>query len=79
MALLNCEANYVTRRRVCSHFNDGLNFDGKNFDVRLLWKKDHSKLENNYAQAVKRLESIEMKVKRDPENLKLTPLQSTSM
>ena len=37
-------------------FNDGLNFDGKNYEVRLPWKRDHPKLENNYAQAVKRLE-----------------------
>ena len=48
-------------------FNDGLNFDGKNYEVRLPWKRDHPKLENNYAQAVKRLESIERKLKRDPE------------
>ena len=34
-------------------FNDGLNFDGKNYEVRLPWKRDHPKLENNYAQAVK--------------------------
>ena len=47
-------------------FNDGLNFDGKNYEVRLPWKRDHPKLENNYAQAVKRLESIERKLKRDP-------------
>ncbi|XP_067047748.1 uncharacterized protein [Acropora muricata] len=60
-------------------FNDGLNFDGKNYEVRLPWKRDHPKLENNYAQAVKRLESIERKLKRDPEKLKLTPLRSTSM
>ncbi|XP_044180997.1 uncharacterized protein LOC122962152 [Acropora millepora] len=44
-------------------FNDGLNFDGKNYEVRLPWKRDHPKLENNYAQAVKRLESIERKLK----------------
>ena len=48
-------------------FNDGLNFDGKNYEVRLPWKRDHPKLESNYAQAVKRLESIERKLKRDPE------------
>ena len=48
-------------------FHDGLNFDGKNYEVRLPWKRDHPKLENNYAQAVKRLESIERKLKRDPE------------
>ncbi|KAL9982837.1 hypothetical protein ACROYT_G004946 [Oculina patagonica] len=50
--------------------NDGLNFDGRNYEVRLPWKKDHPKLENNYAQAVKRLESIERKLKRDPEKAK---------
>ena len=48
-------------------FNDGLNFDGKNYEDRLPWKRDHPKLENNYTQAVKRLESIERKLKRDPE------------
>ena len=48
-------------------FNDGLNFDGKNYEVRLPWRRGHPKLENNYAQAVKRLESIERKLKRDPE------------
>ena len=48
-------------------FNDGLNFDGKNYEVRLPCKRDHPKLENNYAQALKRLESIERKLKRDPE------------
>ncbi|XP_067041142.1 uncharacterized protein [Acropora muricata] len=37
-------------------FNDGLNL-----------MRDHPKLENNYAQVVKRLESIEKKLKRDPE------------
>ena len=26
-------------------FNDGLNFDGRNYEVRLPWKKDHPKLE----------------------------------
>ena len=48
-------------------FNDGLNFDGKNFEVPLPWKRNHPNLENNYAQAVKRLESIKRKSKRDPE------------
>ena len=48
-------------------FNDGLNFDAKNYEVRLSWKRDHPKLENNYTQAVKRLESIERELKRDPE------------
>ena len=32
---------------------DGLNFDGKNYEVRLPWKREHPKLENNYAQVVK--------------------------
>ena len=48
-------------------FNSGLYFDGSNYQVRLPWKKDHPKLENNYVQAVKRLQSIERKLKRDPE------------
>ena len=34
-------------------FNDRLNFDGKNYEVRLPWKREHPKLENSYAQVVK--------------------------
>ncbi len=52
---------------VVADVNDGQNFDGRNNEVRLPWKKDHRKLANNYAQAVKRLESIEKKLKQDPE------------
>ena len=48
-------------------FNDGLNFDGNNYEVGLPWRRDHPKLENNYAEAGKRLENIERKLKRDPE------------
>ena len=48
-------------------FNDGLNFDGNNCEVGLPWRRDHPKLENNYAEAGKRLENIERKLKRDPE------------
>ena len=51
-------------------FNDGLNFDGKSYEVRLPRKTENPKLENNYAQALKRLESIERKLKRDPEKAK---------
>ena len=48
-------------------FHEGLNFDGKNYEVQLPWKRDHPKLENNYRQAVKRLESVERKLKLDPQ------------
>ena len=47
-------------------FNIGLKFDGQNYEVQLPWRKDDPRLENNYAQAVKRLESIERRLKRDP-------------
>ena len=46
--------------------NKGLKFDGQNYEVQLPWRKDHPRLENNYAQAVRRLESIERRLKRDP-------------
>ena len=49
-----------------AEFNKGLKFDGQNYEVQLPWRKDHPRLENNYAQPVKRLESIEKRLKRDP-------------
>ena len=49
-----------------AEFNKGLKFDGQNYEVQLPWRKDHPRLENNYAQAVRRLESIERRLKRDP-------------
>ena len=49
-----------------AEFNKGLKFDGQNYEVQLPWRKDHLRLENNYEQAVKRLESIEKRLKRDP-------------
>ncbi|XP_068684143.1 uncharacterized protein [Montipora foliosa] len=47
-------------------FNRGLNFDGHNYEVRLPWKRDPPKLESNYAQAFRRLESVERKLRQDP-------------
>ena len=47
-------------------FNRGLKFDGKNYEVRLPWKRDPPKLESNYMQAVRRLESIERRLRHDP-------------
>ena len=47
-------------------FNRGLNFDGHNYEVRLLWKRDPPKLESNYAQDLRRLESVERKLRQDP-------------
>jgi len=52
---------------VVAEFNKGLKLDGQNYKVQLPWrKKDHPRLESNYAQAVKRLQSIERRLKRDP-------------
>ncbi|XP_068756894.1 uncharacterized protein [Montipora capricornis] len=47
-------------------FNRGLNFDGHNYEVRLPWKRNLPKLESNYAQALRRLESVERKLRQDP-------------
>jgi len=49
-----------------AEFNKGLKFYGQNYEFQLPWRKDHPRLENNYAQAVTRLESIERRLKRDP-------------
>ena len=48
-----------------AEFNKGLKFDGQNHELQLPWRKDHPRLENKYAQAVKRLESMERRLKRD--------------
>ncbi|XP_068738847.1 uncharacterized protein [Montipora capricornis] len=47
-------------------FNRGLNFDGHNYEVRLTWKRDPPKLESNHVQALRRLESVERKLRQDP-------------
>ena len=60
-AVMSQEEEYAV-----AEFNKGLKFDGQNYEVQLPWKKDHPRLKNNYAQAVKRLESIERRLKRDP-------------
>ncbi|XP_022800794.1 uncharacterized protein LOC111338561 [Stylophora pistillata] len=48
-------------------FNEGLTFDGKRYEVPLLWKSDALPLKSNYLQVVKRLESVERQVRRNPE------------
>ena len=53
--------------RAVADFNRGLNFDEHNYEVRLPWKRDHPRLESNYAQAaLRRLESVERKLRQDP-------------
>ena len=49
-----------------AEFNKGLKLDGQNYEVQLPWRKNQPRLENTYAQAVTRLESIERRLKRDP-------------
>ena len=49
-----------------TEFKKGLKIGGQNYEVQLPWRKDHPRLENNYAQALKRLESIERRADRDP-------------
>ena len=49
-----------------AEFNKGLKFNGQNYEVQLPWRKDHPRLENNCEKAVKRLESIERRLGRDP-------------
>ena len=51
-------------------FKRGLKFDEKNYEVLLPWKRDPPKLENNYGQAARRLESIERRLIHDPEKAK---------
>ncbi|PFX31375.1 hypothetical protein AWC38_SpisGene3829 [Stylophora pistillata] len=48
-------------------FNEGLEFDGKCYEVPLLWKSDALPFKSNYLQAVKRLESVERQLRRNPE------------
>ena len=52
--------------RAVADFNRGLNFDGHNYEVRLPWKRDPPKLESNYVQALRRLESVQRKLRQDP-------------
>ena len=53
-------------KHAVAKFNKGLKFDGPNYEVQLPWRKDHPILKNNYPQALKRLESIEKRLKREP-------------
>jgi len=48
-------------------FNGGLKFDGERYVVLLPWKRDTPDLHSNYNQAVKRLESVERQLRRNPE------------
>ena len=45
-------------------FKEGLSFDGERYEVHIPWKKDHPVLKNNYNQAVRRLISVENRLKR---------------
>ena len=60
------EIERIEEERAVADFNRGLNFDGHNYEVRLPWKRDPPKLESNYAQALRRLESVERKLRQDP-------------
>ena len=51
--------------RAVSDFNRGLNFEGRNYEVRLPWQRDPPRLESNYAQALRRLESVERRLRQD--------------
>ena len=46
-------------------FKERLYFDGERYEVSIPWRKDHSKLKNNYNQTLKRLESVENSLKRN--------------
>ena len=48
-------------------FEEGLKFDDERYEVPLLWKGDAPELRSNYYQAVKRLESVERQLRRNPE------------
>ena len=48
-------------------FEEALKFDGKHYEVPLLWKGDAPELRSNYYQAVKRLDSVERQLRRNPE------------
>ena len=50
-----------------SQSNGGLKFDGERYVVPLLWKRGTPDLHSNYNQAVKRLESAERQLRRNPE------------
>ncbi|XP_068708195.1 uncharacterized protein [Montipora capricornis] len=53
--------------RAVADFNRGLKFDEHNYEVRLPWKRDYPRLECNYEQAaLRRLESVERKLRQDP-------------
>ena len=54
------------KERAVADFNTGLNFDGRNYEVRLPWKRDPPRLGSNCAQALRRLESAERKLRQDP-------------
>ena len=45
----------------------GLKFDGDRYEVPLLWKSDAPQLNSNYFQTVKRLESVQRQLERNPE------------
>ena len=50
---------------VCQ-FKRELKFDGQRYEVSLPWRENHPELCDNYNQAVKRLESVEKQLLRNP-------------
>ena len=57
----------VEEEDAVQQFEEGLKFDGERYEVPLLWKGDAPELRSNYYQAVKRLESVERQLRRNPE------------
>ena len=47
-------------------FREGLKFDGKRYEVSLPWRENHEELRDNYNQAIKRLESVEKQLLKNP-------------
>ena len=57
----------VEEEDAVKRFEKGLKFDGERYEVPLLWKGDAPELRSNYYEAVKRLESVERQLRRNPE------------
>ena len=65
-----CSVMSKEEERAVSEFKKGLKFAGQNYEVKLPWKQERPELQDNYSQAVKRLEGVERRLKRDPEKAK---------
>ena len=68
IGIAETENTVISRKEevAVADFSRGLKFDGKNYEVRLPWKRDPPKLESNYMQAIRRLGSIERRLRHDP-------------